>query len=111
MPVARPDSATPFIPFTVSAVAPVASPVCVAFVTFEVLASIADICAAVAYPAFKLVAAGIEITGAVPPLETTGAVPVTPVTVPLPLAAMFPLNLLIDCRILSLAVIVPVLAV
>jgi hypothetical protein len=38
--------------------------------------------AALIEPAAEVVAADIEIAGAVPPLETIGAVPVTPVTVP-----------------------------
>ena len=36
----------------------------------------------VKYPSTEVVAAAIEIAGAVPPDETTGEVPVTPVTVP-----------------------------
>ena len=47
-----------------------------------VAASNSALSAALMLPATLAVAAVIEITGAVPPLDTIGAVPVTPVTVP-----------------------------
>ena len=47
-----------------------------------VAASNSALSAALILPAVLVVAAEIEITGAVPPLDTIGEVPVTPVTVP-----------------------------
>ena len=65
---------------------PVTSPVRVMVwlpVFVPVIASSFVLSAALILPDALVVAAEIEITGAVPPLDAIGAVPVTPVTVPL----------------------------
>jgi len=69
------------MPSLVLIVAVVSSPVLLP-VLVPVIASSFVLSVALMLPAALVVEAAIEITGAVPPVETMGRVPVTPVTVP-----------------------------